>query len=78
MCVYYSGVILEFKYRHAMDLQKSAGGTITRRLRGIRLHYHQHGAYINYKRDVSSMYTLIPPPTLSTMKGKTLELKPWF
>jgi hypothetical protein len=35
-------------------------------------------AYINYKRDVSSMYTLIPPPTLSTMKGKTLELKPWF
>ena len=35
-------------------------------------------AYINYKRDVSNMYTLIPPPTLSTMKGKTLELKPWF
>ena len=35
-------------------------------------------AYINYKREVSNMYTLIPPPTLSTMKGKTLELKPWF
>ena len=35
-------------------------------------------AYINYKRDVSNMYTLIPPPTLSTMKGKTLELNPWF
>ena len=35
-------------------------------------------AYIHYKRDVSSMYTLIPPPTLSTMKGKTLELNPWF
>ena len=35
-------------------------------------------AYLNYKRDVSNMYTLIPPPTLSTMKGKTLELNPWF
>lgn len=34
--------------------------------------------YMKYKRDISSLYTPMSPPTLETTKSKTLELKPWF
>jgi hypothetical protein len=35
-------------------------------------------AYINYKRDVSTMYTPIDRPTQPDYNNKTLELKHWF
>ena len=35
-------------------------------------------AYINYKRDASSMYVPIALPTFSSLKGKTMEFKSWF
>jgi hypothetical protein len=35
-------------------------------------------AYIKYKRDASSMYTIMTWPTYDNVKGKTLELNPWF
>ena len=35
-------------------------------------------AYLKYKRDASSMYTVMTWPTYDSVKGKTLELKPWF
>jgi hypothetical protein len=35
-------------------------------------------AYLKYKRDASSMYTLMTWPTYDNVKGKTLELNPWF
>jgi hypothetical protein len=35
-------------------------------------------AYLKYKRDASSMYTVMTWPAYDNVKGKTLELKPWF
>jgi hypothetical protein len=35
-------------------------------------------AYLKYKRDASSMYTIMTWPAYDNVKGKTLELKPWF
>jgi len=35
-------------------------------------------AYINYKRDASNMYTVMTWPVYDNVKGKTLEMKPWF
>jgi hypothetical protein len=42
-----------------------------------RIHGEAEG-YIQYKRDVSNMYTPISRPMFSNYKHKTLELKPWF
>ena len=42
-----------------------------------RIHGEAEG-YIQYKRDVSNMYTPISRPMFSDYKHKTLELKPWF
>ena len=42
-----------------------------------RVHGEAEG-YIQYKRDVSSMYTPMARPNFSDYKHKTLELKPWF
>ena len=35
-------------------------------------------AYLKYKRDASNMYTIMTWPTYDNVKGKTLEMKPWF
>ncbi len=35
-------------------------------------------AYLKYKRDASNMYTVMSWPAYDNVKGKTLELKPWF
>ena len=35
-------------------------------------------AYIKYKRDASNMYTVMTWPAYDNVKGKTLEMKPWF
>lgn len=35
-------------------------------------------AYVNYKRDASNMYSVMTWPAYDNVKGKTLELKPWF
>jgi hypothetical protein len=35
-------------------------------------------AYLKYKQDASNMYTLMTWPAYDNVKGKTLELKPWF
>ena len=35
-------------------------------------------AYLKYKRDASNMYTVMTWPAYDNVKGKTLELKPWF
>ena len=40
--------------------------------------YSEAQAYINYKRDVSTMYTPIDRPAKVDVDDKTLELKPWF
>ncbi len=40
--------------------------------------YSEAQAYINYKRDVSTMYTPIDRPTQPDFNNKTLELKRWF
>ena len=40
--------------------------------------YSEAQAYINYKRDVSTMYTPIDRPVQPDYNNKTLELKPWF
>ena len=40
--------------------------------------YSEIDSYMKYKRDASNMYTLMPYPTMSTTKAKTLELKKWF
>ena len=40
--------------------------------------YGEIDGYIKYKRDVSSMYTLMSNPVLETTKDKVLELKKWF
>ena len=40
--------------------------------------YSEAQSYINYKRDVSTMYTPIDRPTQPDYNNKTLELKPWF
>ena len=42
-----------------------------------RVHGEAEG-YIQYKRDVSNMYTPMARPNFSDYKHKTLELKPWF
>ena len=36
------------------------------------------GKNLKYKRDASSMYTLMTWPVYDNVKGKTLELNPWF
>ena len=40
--------------------------------------YSEAQSYINYKRDVSTMYKPIDRPTQPDYNNKTLELKPWF
>jgi len=40
--------------------------------------YSEAQAYINYKHDVSNMYTPIDRPTQPDFNNKTLELKHWF
>ena len=40
--------------------------------------YSEARAYIQYKRDASTMYTPIDRPIYSAENDKTLELKPWF
>jgi hypothetical protein len=40
--------------------------------------YSEAQAYINYKRDVSTMYHPIDRPAKVDVDDKTLELKPWF
>jgi hypothetical protein len=35
-------------------------------------------AYLKYKQDASNMYTVMTWPAYDNVKGKTLELKPWF
>jgi hypothetical protein len=35
-------------------------------------------SYLNYKRDASNMYTVMTWPVYDNVKGKTLEMKPWF
>ena len=35
-------------------------------------------AYLKYKRDASNMYTVMTWPAYDNVKGKTLEMKPWF
>ena len=40
--------------------------------------YSEAQAYINYKRDVSTMYQPIDRPTQPDYNNKTLELKKWF
>ena len=40
--------------------------------------YGEAQGYINYKRDVSTMYTPIDRPVQPDYNNKTLELKPWF
>lgn len=40
--------------------------------------YSEAQAYINYKRDVSTMYTPIDRPIVADVDDKTLELKKWF
>ena len=40
--------------------------------------YSEAQAYINYKHDVSNMYTPIDRPTQPDYNNKTLELKHWF
>ena len=40
--------------------------------------YSEAQAYINYKRDVSTMYHPIDRPAQVDVDDKTLELKPWF
>jgi hypothetical protein len=40
--------------------------------------YGEVDGYLKYKRDSSNMYTIMPYPTLTTTKAKTLELKKWF
>ena len=33
---------------------------------------------LKYKRDASNMYTVMTWPAYDNVKGKTLEMKPWF
>ncbi len=40
--------------------------------------YGEADGYMKYKRDVSSMYTLIAPPILAYTNDKQLELHHWF
>lgn len=40
--------------------------------------YSEAQAYINYKHDVSTMYTPIDRPVQADYNNKTLELKHWF
>ena len=40
--------------------------------------YSEAIGYVNYKRDVSNMYTPIDRPVQVDVDDKTLELKPWF
>ena len=40
--------------------------------------YNEARAYIQYKRDASTMYKPIDRPVYSAENDKTLELKPWF
>jgi hypothetical protein len=40
--------------------------------------YSEAQSYINYKRDVSTMYTPIDRPAKVDVDDKTLEMKPWF
>jgi hypothetical protein len=40
--------------------------------------YNEAQAYINYKHDVSTMYTPIDRPVKPDYNNKTLELKSWF
>jgi hypothetical protein len=40
--------------------------------------YSEAQGYINYKRDVSTMYTPIDRPVQPDYNNKTLELKRWF
>ena len=40
--------------------------------------YSEAQAYINYKRDASTMYNPIDRPTQPDFNNKTLELKHWF
>ena len=40
--------------------------------------YSEAQSYINYKRDVSTMYKPIDRPIQPDYNNKTLELKPWF
>ena len=40
--------------------------------------YGEIDGYMKYKRDASNMYSIIPYPTMTTTKAKTLELKKWF
>lgn len=40
--------------------------------------YNEARAYIQYKRDASTMYKPIDRPIYSAENDKTLELKPWF
>lgn len=40
--------------------------------------YSEAQAYVNYKRDASTMYTPIDRPTQPDFNNKTLELKHWF
>ena len=40
--------------------------------------YSEAQAYINYKHDVSNMYTPMDRPTQPDYNNKTLELKHWF
>lgn len=40
--------------------------------------YNEAVAYMNYRRDASSMYIPISHPVQADVKDKTLEMKPWF
>ena len=40
--------------------------------------YGEAQAYINYKHDVSTMYTPIDRPVQVDVEDKTLQMKPWF
>ena len=40
--------------------------------------YNEARAYLQYKRDASTMYKPIDRPIYSAENDKTLELKPWF
>ena len=40
--------------------------------------YNEAISYLKYKRDASYIYTIPPSPIYSSIKDKTLELKPFF
>ena len=40
--------------------------------------YGEADGYMKYKRDASNMYTVMTWPAYDNVKGKTLEMKPWF